>query len=77
MPSSYDQPVALCASAANRAKAGGDPSLRWARYLRGGLEVIPVPGDHLTILDHPHVALVSTEMTASIERARQRRLRTR
>lgn len=61
----------------NRAKAWGDPGLRWARYLRGGLEVIPVAGDHLEILDHPHVTVVGAEVAASIERARRRRLRDR
>ncbi|HMJ75068.1 MAG TPA: thioesterase domain-containing protein [Iamia sp.] len=69
----YDQPVVLFTGADNRAKADGDPSLRWARYLRGGYEVVPVPGDHLDILDHPHVTVVGAELAASLERARQRR----
>lgn len=75
VPSYYDEPVTLFAGADNRAKAWGDPSLRWARYLRGGLEVIPVAGDHLEILDHPHVTVVAAEVAASIERAHQRRHR--
>lgn len=72
-PSTYDAPVALFTGDANRAKAGGDPSLRWSRFLRGGFEVIPVPGRHLQILDHPNVEVVGAELAASIERARRRR----
>ncbi|HEV7721900.1 MAG TPA: thioesterase domain-containing protein [Iamia sp.] len=72
VPFHYDEPVALFTGDDNRAKADGDPSLRWARYLRGGYEVVPVPGDHLNILDHPHVAVVAAELAASLERARRR-----
>lgn len=73
VPVHHDEPVALFTGADNRAKAAGDPSLRWAPYLRGGFEVIPVPGDHLQILDHPHVAVVATELATSLDRALQRR----
>lgn len=65
----HDRPVVLFVGEENRAKAGGDPSLRWARYLRGGFEVVPVPGEHLQILDHPNVEVVGAEVAASIERA--------
>lgn len=73
VPFHHDQPVALFTGAENRAKAGGDPSLRWAPYLRGGFEVIPVPGEHLEILEHPNVEVVAVEVAASLERATARR----
>ncbi len=69
----YDGPVALFTGDENRRQAGGDPSLRWSKYLRGGFEVIPLPGRHREILAPPHVARAAREIEASLARARFRR----
>lgn len=68
----YDGPVALFTGDENRAQAGGDPSLRWSKYLRGGIEVIPLPGAHREILRPPHVTVAAHEIAASVARARAR-----
>ncbi len=68
VPAHHDGPVALFTGAENRARAKGDPSLRWAPYLRGGFEVIPVPGEHVEILHPPNVAVVAAAMTAALAR---------
>lgn len=75
VPSFYDEPVTLFTGDDNRDKAGGDPSLRWSRFLRGGLDVIPVPGGHREILDHPNVEVVAAGLAASLDRAAARRAR--
>lgn len=69
----YDAPVALFTGVENLALAGGDPSLRWSRYLRGGLEVVPLPGPHQQMLEPPHVAVAAREIRASLARAADRR----
>lgn len=68
----YDGPVALFTGDENRAQAGGDPSLRWSKYLRGGIEVIPLPGTHREILRRPHVTVAAREIAASVARAQAR-----
>jgi thioesterase domain-containing protein len=75
LPRHYDGFTVLLTGFENRARAKGDPSLRWAPYLRGGFEAIAVPGEHMQILDHPHVAVVATELSASLTRAADRRSR--
>lgn len=72
----YDEPVALFTGYENVAQAGGDPSLRWAGYLRNGLEVIPLPGAHREILRAPNVSVAAREIAASLARAVDRRART-
>jgi acetoacetyl-CoA synthetase len=74
-PPHYDGAVVLMTGDENRARAKGDPSLRWAPYLRGGFEVVPVPGEHMQILDHPNVEVVAAELAAGLARAEDRRSR--
>jgi phthiocerol/phenolphthiocerol synthesis type-I polyketide synthase D len=71
----YDAPVALFTGFENRRQAGGDPSLRWSTYLRNGLEVVPLPGEHKEILRPPNVEVAAREIAASLDRAAQRRAR--
>jgi thioesterase domain-containing protein len=41
-----------------------DPDTRksWHKLTRGRLQVIPVPGDHYTLLEEPHVRKLATEL---------------
>ena len=71
----YDAPVALFTGYENRRQAGGDPSLRWAKYLRNGLEVIALPGAHREILRPPNVEVAACEIAASLARADERSAR--
>lgn len=67
-PRHYDGTTLLLTGDENRVRAKHDPSLRWAPYLRGGFEVVPVPGTHMQILDHPNVEVVAAALTASLSR---------
>ena len=71
----YDAPVALFTGGENRALAHGDPSLRWSRYLRGGLEVVPLPGPHRQMLEPPYVAVAAGAIRDSLARAADLRTR--
>ena len=69
----YDAPVALFTGYENLRQASGDPSLRWSTYLRNGLEVTALPGEHREILRPPNVEVAAREIAASLARAAARR----
>ncbi|CAN5564730.1 hypothetical protein BH10ACT1_BH10ACT1_05230 [soil metagenome] len=73
-PTPYDEPVALFTGAENRLAAAGDPSLRWAKYLRGGFEVTRLPGRHREILATANVDAAAAAIAASLDRAEARRV---
>ena len=41
----------------------------WSRWAAGGLEIIEVPGDHLTMLQEPHVQVLAERLNTCLERA--------
>jgi thioesterase domain-containing protein len=49
----------------------------WAKVATGGLEIYPIPGDHLTIFDEPCVQILAEKLRACLDRAQidERRLR--
>ncbi len=53
-------------------RAAGDASLGWARYLRGDLEIVRLPGTHYTMFKEPHVSFLAKHLAKSLERARER-----
>jgi amino acid adenylation domain-containing protein len=40
-----------------------DRDLGWARIVREGLQVVDVPGDHLTVFDEPNVSILASKLT--------------
>ena len=68
----YDGAATLFTGDANRAKAAGDPSLRWSGYLRGGFEVIPIEGEHLELFAPAHIKSVGGAVAACLERVSER-----
>ena len=40
----------------------GDPTNGWNRYVTSRLDVIEVPGDHLTMIEEPNVAALASEL---------------
>ncbi len=40
----------------------GDSSLGWARCLRGPFDAVPIPGEHLTMFDDPHVEVLASNL---------------
>jgi thioesterase domain-containing protein len=63
-----DFKVTLFTTDGSVARSDADPSLRWATNLRSGCDVIPVPGDHHTMWDHPNVETVVAALEADIVR---------
>src|SRR5262249_47689738 len=50
-------------------KAYEDNRLTWKRMASGGLEVHLVPGDHITMREEPHVAVLAEKLTDCLNRA--------
>lgn len=47
-----------------------EPQLGWAAYAAGGVEVVPIPGDHRTLFRPPHVCEVARQLQARLAAAR-------
>jgi phthiocerol/phenolphthiocerol synthesis type-I polyketide synthase D len=45
-----------------------DPQRGWEK-LAAGVKAIPVPGDHLTMIQEPHVKILARELSACIATA--------
>lgn len=48
-------------------KVEWDDDYGWTANARSGLEIIPVPGKHLTIFEAPHVATLAKSLEASLQ----------
>ena len=46
-----------------------DPVAAWEALARGGVETIPMPGDHVTIIEEPNVAVLAESLRRCVERA--------
>ncbi len=46
------------------------PTLGWAEYAHGGIDIHPVPGTHQTMMSEPHVAVLAARLTECLNRAR-------
>ena len=47
----------------------GDSSLGWGRHLRGPLDAVPIPGEHLTLFEDPHAAPVGRALQLRLDAA--------
>ncbi len=47
----------------------GDPRLGWGGIARGGVEVVPVPGNHLSMLIEPHIRVLAAELRQRLDGA--------
>jgi aspartate racemase len=45
-----------------------DPYLGWGRWAAQGVEVLPVPGDHMNLLQQPHVRGLAASLKACLRR---------
>jgi len=43
-----------------------DPFMGWGQLVAGGVEVRPVPGDHLNLFDEPHVGALAMSLRACL-----------
>ena len=60
----------LFRAAGRTAEYGSDPALGWEKVIRGGIEILTVPGDHMTILEEPYVWDLVKQLNDCLERAR-------
>ncbi|WP_411845596.1 amino acid adenylation domain-containing protein [Roseibacillus persicicus] len=61
-PRSYDGDVVLFTAEDQGDGVIYPPHLGWDGYVRGQLELIPIPGEHLTIFQEPHVEDFAKEL---------------
>ena len=54
----------------------GPWDLGWTPLTGGGLEIVKIPGDHLSMLHEPNIAALAEEMTRWLSRYEQERCRT-
>jgi non-ribosomal peptide synthetase component F/thioesterase domain-containing protein/acyl carrier protein len=66
-PKPYPGRVTLFRAAGRTAEYGNDPALGWEEVVRGEIRIITVPGDHMTILEEPHVWNLVEQLSACLE----------
>jgi non-ribosomal peptide synthetase component F/thioesterase domain-containing protein len=66
-PKPYPGRVTLFRAAGRTAEYGSDPALGWEEVVRGEIKIITVPGDHMTILEEPHVWNLVEQLSACLE----------
>ena len=69
--STHVDPVALGKLPPHRRQLFEDPTFGWGSTAAGGVEVHVTPGDHMTILQAPHVETLARILAECIERAGQ------
>ena len=67
-PELYPGPVTLFRSADSRVKFAENPTLGWEAIARQGVEILDVPGDHVAMLQPPHVSVLAEKLAACLER---------
>ena len=45
-----------------------DPLEPWANFLTSPLDIVPIPGDHMSVLQHPQVTLLAEQIEARLPR---------
>ena len=69
-PFRSDLPVTLYWTEESREREG-ECLLGWSPYLRGAVQIAPVPGDHNSMFDEPHIHTVARELREAL-RSRER-----
>jgi thioesterase domain-containing protein len=71
-PGVYAGRITLLRAAEQPPGASPEPDMGWGRHARGGVEVRGVPGDHLSMLQEPHVDRLAEEVQALLAAHRNR-----
>jgi thioesterase domain-containing protein/acyl carrier protein len=69
-----DVPLVLFRASEQPVGSYPDPHCGWSELAQGPLEVVEVPGDHVSIVDEPYVRVLAEHLTEALERARAGRL---
>jgi surfactin family lipopeptide synthetase A len=67
----YDGRVTLFVPSDSSLRASENPRADWKHYA-DDLEILEVPGDHLTMLDEPHVQVLARRLTECLEAAQKK-----
>jgi thioesterase domain-containing protein len=67
VPGPYDGTVTLFRCIESFASRGGDPAWGWSALAAGGVTVESIPGNHMTFLREPHVAVVAARLRRWLE----------
>ena len=67
---SYPGRISLFRSEELASRSGGQPDLGWGRLAQGGVDVIDVPGNHMSMMEAPHVRYLAEKMDTLIQSAR-------
>jgi oxalate---CoA ligase len=70
--SGYDGKAILFRATGATTSTSGDPTLGWSEGVRGGLEIVDVPGDHFSVVDEPNVQVLARELAARLRAAANR-----
>jgi aspartate racemase len=67
----YDAPATLFVTQATIETAFGDPTLRWSRFITGGLDRREIEGGHNTLFAPDHLHSIGDAIRDSLERVRE------
>ena len=68
-PEVYGGRMALIRGERSYARIHSDPLGGWGRIATRGIDVYDVPGDHMQVLEEPHVQVMATSVTRALDRA--------
>lgn len=67
-PEPYDGKVTLFWCSEVPARSYQDRRLGWSDVAQGGLEVHVIPGNHMTMVDHPHVVVMAEKLRNCLQK---------
>jgi thioesterase domain-containing protein len=69
MPSPFDGRVTLFRTRGHRLLSSQDAKMGWSELARGGVEVILIPGNHVSMMRSPLVERLGAELEAHLSTA--------
>ena len=63
-------PLVLFRAAEQPPGAYADPYCGWSELVQGPFEVVDVPGDHVSLVEEPHVRVLAERLAEALQRAR-------
>ena len=68
-PQPHDTKLLFCKATEQTALVARNPELAWIPMASEGIEILPVPGDHSTMFEPPHVATLAKEINRRLASA--------
>ncbi|MCA9419494.1 MAG: amino acid adenylation domain-containing protein [Nitrospira sp.] len=65
-PKSYSGKLTLFQASAHRTKINKQAQKDWESITQGGVEVYEIPGNHYSIFDTPHIAILASQVNTSL-----------